>query len=428
MAQRSDPTGGARAGAPATASEGSPELLDIVLRSLLVGLCTVDAQGRLTSINAIGEELLGFSQADLAGGDLHQSIHHRRPDGTPLPAEECPLTAAVRLGAPQRGETVFWRRDGQPLPVRYTVATLHDERGGVAGAALTFLDLSEEQRSQVAARRTAEQIAEMSREAQELRQDRTRLLELERIKSDFLNLAAHELRGPLAVALGYVAMLGDGTFGPAGATNVATALPIVEMKLREINLLVNQMLDTARLEEGRLHVQVETVDVRSIVHQVLRVMTPLARDHRLVVVWSGEPVLAVADAARVTTILTNLVDNACKYSAAGSTVEIRCAAAGDEVVMSVRDEGVGIDPGDVGVIFQRFGRVVTRENSHIAGIGLGLYLSRDLARLQGGDITVESRPGQGSVFSLHLPAARGRERAQASGAEASPGTNTDGST
>jgi two-component system sensor histidine kinase BaeS len=117
----------------------------------------------------------------------------------------------------------------------------------------------------------------------------------------------------------------------------------------------------------------------------------------------GRPVVVNADEARLETAVKNLLDNALKYSPNGGEVECSVAVEGARAVVSVRDQGLGIAADDMSRLFTRFGRIVTAENSHIPGTGLGLYLARELVRMQGGDITATSASGEGSVFTLWLP-------------------------
>lgn len=237
-----------------------------------------------------------------------------------------------------------------------------------------------------------------------LRHEQMRLASLERIKSQFLNLVAHELRTPLAVARGYVSMIADGDFGSVHAADVSGPIAIIAAKLNEIGSLVDQMLETARLESGQLHLRFERVALREVVHDALRLMTPLARDHRIIAVWGPGDDAIVADRERVVTILTNLLDNACKYSPAGTSVEVRTGRSDDAVTVAVVDQGMGIDAHDLPTLFTQFGRIVNERTAHISGSGLGLYVCRDLARMHGGDITVAANPAGGSVFTLTLPA------------------------
>jgi signal transduction histidine kinase len=242
-------------------------------------------------------------------------------------------------------------------------------------------------------------------EAIQLRDNAIRMRELERMKSDFLNLASHELRAPIAVLRGYVSMLEDGSLGSL-SESMRAVVPVMTGKLREMNLMINQMLETARLEDSRLILTQERIDLREVLAGAGEVMRPIAADHHEILVDAGvRRVLVDADRSRLTTILTNLIDNAIKYSPQGGEVRCRLQVGRGGARLSVADSGLGIEGEDLPRLFTRFGRLVNAENSHIPGTGLGLYLSRELARMHGGDIEVESTPGQGSVFTLRLPVA-----------------------
>lgn len=233
-----------------------------------------------------------------------------------------------------------------------------------------------------------------------------RIAALERAKSDFLNLASHELRGPLTVVRGYMSMLADGTLGELSG-RVPDVLPVVMERLEAMNRIVDQIIDTARLADHEsVPMRVQSLDLREAVEAAVgESATRRSARHTVVVDLAGEPVPVRADRRRVGIAIAHLVDNALKFSPHGGEVVVRCVADRERgvAVISVRDHGLGIAPGDVGRIFTRFGRIVTPENSAIAGTGLGLYLSRDTVRRHGGDIAVESVPGQGSTFTLTLP-------------------------
>lgn len=247
-------------------------------------------------------------------------------------------------------------------------------------------------------------IREMSAsEETRLRAVADRARQLENVKAEFLRLASHELRSPLAVARGYMSMVENGDFGSLPAP-VAEVLPIVARKLGEINLLVDQMLETARLEDERLSLRLETLDLRDALTEAVATMRPLAKGGaRLRVDVGAEAMMVEADPARLITILTNLIENAIKYSPQGGEVRCGVRREGGVANVSVSDDGLGIAADHTPQLFKRFGRVLTPENSHINGSGLGLYLAQGLAGLHGGTITVSSEVGVGSTFTLHLP-------------------------
>jgi signal transduction histidine kinase len=239
--------------------------------------------------------------------------------------------------------------------------------------------------------------------------DRTRVVErmaaVESMKSQFLNLASHELRSPLSVIGGYVAMLEQGSLGEL-QEGARWAVKVLRTKTREMNVLVEQMLDAARLEDGSLALKLDLVDLTQLVNESVDAVRPMATDrHRLVVQAPAGELLVMADHSRLGSILVNLLDNAIKYSPEGG--EVCCQLVSEDAIVKVlvQDHGVGIADADMHRLFTRFGRITTPDTQHIGGTGLGLYLSRQLAQQHGGDLTVQSQPGAGSTFTLRLPRA-----------------------
>jgi hypothetical protein len=246
-----------------------------------------------------------------------------------------------------------------------------------------------------------------------------RMAALEAQKTQFLNLASHELRGPLTVIRGYSSMLESGLLGELNERGKKAA-PIMVAKVLEMNGLIEQMIEAARLEDGALVIKAEPADLRDIaVASVARVKPLLDEAHHVQLTTPDRPVRVKVDAGRIQTIITNLIDNAVKYSPEGGDVICTVTLRGGVAKVTVKDSGVGIAKKDLSVLFTRFGRVAHEETDHLPGTGLGLYLGRQLARLHGGEITVESEPGQGSTFTLHLPAADRPPVARVDGGEAS---------
>ena len=232
-----------------------------------------------------------------------------------------------------------------------------------------------------------------------------RLAELETVKSEFLRLASHELRGPLALVRGYLSMFEDGSL-PEVAGQARDVLPVMTTKLAQMSRMVDDMLETARLEDRRLHLTKRAIDLRDVVHHTIDDFSVHTGVHSLLVDICAEPLPLEGDAGRIGTIIRNLLDNAVRYSPGGGRIAVAVRSDGDVAEVAVSDQGIGIAASDMSRLFERFGRIVTPENSHIAGTGLGLHLSRELARLHGGDIVAESEVGHGSTFRLRLPLSR----------------------
>jgi len=295
---------------------------------------------------------------------------------------------AMHVSEYETGDRRIWEADIYPL-------------GGGTGRPPYVLVMGIEVTESVHARRRAAR--EQEEQAEILRANAERMESLEKIKSDFLNLASHELRGPLSVLRGYLAMLSDGSLGEL-PPRVRGILPALNAKASQMALLITQMLEAARLEDSQMQLKLEPVDMRGLVRRAVDTMGQLAAPGQsLLLEGARSEILLVADAARVETILVNLLDNALKYSPGGGGVRVKLAAGENHVSVSVIDQGMGIAAEDMPRLFTRFGRLVTVDNSHIPGTGLGLYLSREIARIHGGDITVTSTLGKGSAFTLRLP-------------------------
>ncbi len=234
-----------------------------------------------------------------------------------------------------------------------------------------------------------------------------RLTDLERAKSQFLNLASHELRGPLTVLMGYLSLLEDGAFGEVPA-ELGGVLPAINARIAEMEALINAMLETARLEDDRLELTLADEDLGAIAAEALERAEAFTQSgQQLTLSRPAERVPANVDRARVVLTIGNLLHNAIKYSVEHTDVRCEVRVEGDDALVAVSDRGIGIAAADVSTLFTRFGRVRTDPAARaIPGTGLGLFLARELARAHGGDITVDSVPGQGSTFTLRLPIAR----------------------
>ena len=290
------------------------------------------------------------------------------------------LGMVVALGS--RREGGFTEEDGWVLGISSQAAGLVWERAEALRALTEVRDREDERLREVAERAAA----------------------LESVKTRFLRLASHELRGPIAVARGYVSMLADGTLPLSG--DLEPVFATIQAKLTQMNLLVDDMLENARLEDGRLELNVEPTDLGELTREVVETMRPLAgAPIRLSLEVPARPVAVVVDRRRVGTILSNLIDNAIKYSPTGGEITVRVRGSRSRCTVTVEDHGMGIGPAGTPVLFTRFGRVVTRDNGHIPGSGLGLHLARELARLHGGDVRLTSTEGVGTTVTLLLPVA-----------------------
>lgn len=224
-------------------------------------------------------------------------------------------------------------------------------------------------------------------------------------KSEFLRVAAHELRGPLTVIAGYVSLLAGGDLGSPPERWLGP-LEIVSAKTRELNGIMDQLLDVARLDGDAAVRRRQPVDLREIAAAAAERARPRAAlaGGDVAVEDPGVPVVANVDSNQVGHILDNLLNNSLAYSKRPPRIVLRPSAEDGKAVIRVTDNGSGVPPDAVDVIFEPFRRGIEPGDETVPGSGLGLYISRELAHAHGGEVLLESSsPGEGSTFRVTLP-------------------------
>jgi signal transduction histidine kinase len=228
-----------------------------------------------------------------------------------------------------------------------------------------------------------------------------RIASLEKAKTEFLNLASHELRGPMTVIKGYLTMLEAGSLGELSAQS-SSVVHLLIAKSDEVNWMVEQMVEAARLEEGRMALKKLPADLVELTDLAIEGVSQLLSRHQISVEKPSGAVEAEVDPDRFQIVVRNLLSNAAKYSPNGARIKVRVTGNGMGRV-AVTDEGIGIAEEDQARLFSRFVRIETKATESVSGTGLGLWLSREIARMHDGDLTVESTPGRGSTFTLRVP-------------------------
>lgn len=231
--------------------------------------------------------------------------------------------------------------------------------------------------------------------------ERTRL---EQMKTDFISVVSHELRTPLTSIKGYTQMVLDGDAGKLNDEQAAY-LGVALANTDRLVDLVSDLLDLSRIESGRFELERGPVDLNAVVDDALRLMRPLIEakgQDLLVEPMDGLPVVE-GDHKRLVQVAVNLLSNANKYTPAGGRIGVSVGTEQGEVVLVVRDNGIGMRPEDQAHLFERFYRVRDAGAQDVTGTGLGLAISRSIVELHGGRITVQSALGVGSRFEVRLP-------------------------
>ena len=204
----------------------------------------------------------------------------------------------------------------------------------------------------------------------------------------------------MTVIKGYLTMLEAGALGDL-SPKARSVLPLLISKSDEVNWMVEQMIEAARLEEGRLALKRQHVDIVELTDSAIDGVRMLLSDHDLKVDAPVEAIEAEVDPDRFQIVVRNLLSNAAKYSPAGTDISVDVRRVDSQALVSVTDRGVGIAESDQEQLFSRFGRI--ESSVHVQGTGLGLWLSREIARMHDGDLTVTSTLGEGSTFRFMVP-------------------------
>jgi signal transduction histidine kinase/DNA-binding response OmpR family regulator/HAMP domain-containing protein len=246
---------------------------------------------------------------------------------------------------------------------------------------------------------------EIAKRNEELSTKNTEIEKAYKVKSDFLSSMSHELRTPLNSIIGFSSVL----LGPSGdplTDDQRMALEKVLKNGRHLLQLINDILDISKLESGRMTLSVETEDISSILSNCILIVEPLIQSKRLTItqdIQAGLPALST-DIVKVRQILVNLLSNASKFTEQGG-ISIKVAQQENGIVsFAVKDSGIGIAQKDFERVFEEFQQVDTSSTRKYKGTGLGLPIARKLARMLGGDLTVDSELGHGSTFKLTIPA------------------------
>lgn len=238
--------------------------------------------------------------------------------------------------------------------------------------------------------------------AEELRQARDLAVSASRNKSVFLATVAHELRTPLQSIMGYTELALD-DLRPLDHDATVRDLEIVLQTCSQLRMLIDNVLDLEKIEQGRMQTTFEPVDIREVCDEVIKTISPIARrgNNSLEVAVRGQPLVIKTDRAKLRQIMLNLLSNACKFTRNGS-IQLTVTRETHQIIISVADTGRGIDEADRESIFEAF-RQVGAVTSHPGGTGLGLTIVRRFVEALGGAVEANSEPGKGSTFTVRLP-------------------------
>ncbi len=374
----------------ASAPGAQPGEADVELLRAIVGsirdyaIFALDETGRVASWSPGAEAIKGWRAEEIVG--RHFSVFYP-PEDVASGKPDAELRAAAEFG---RFEDEGWRlrRDGSRFWANVIITALRYPDGRLRGFAKVTRDFTERKAAEETAHRLVAETA--AREAAQA---------AVAARDEFLAVAGHELRTPLTALLFHAESLARAaaTLPPATAARAAK----VSRSARRIARLVDELLDVTRISVGRLSLEPEPVDLAEVAREVVvRNAEPAALAGSPLRLHAPRPVRGLWDPGRVEQILEALVANALKYGR-GQPIDVAVEAGGDAARLVVRDRGIGIAPEDQARIFERFERATSVR--HYGGLGLGLWIVRQVVEAHGGRIRVESSPGAGATFVVELP-------------------------
>ncbi|XXF77533.1 PAS domain-containing protein [Myxococcaceae bacterium GXIMD 01537] len=364
--------------------------LDVLYRTAPIGLGFLDTHLRYVRVNDVLARMNGVSAEE------HVGRHPREVLG-PVPGAkvEALLRVPLETGEPQEGLELRSSDIDPRMPPIVWAASFYPVRtpeGRLLGVGVLLEDIT--------ARKDAEE-------------ERARLLhearEAIRVRDDFLSIASHELKTPLTPLSLRLAHLERRL--ERGESVDPGVLHQARMHLLRLTALINDLLDASRIEAGRLALHPEPTRLDGLVEHVIHGMKDVRDGRDIRFHHPAEAVQVRCDPFRLEQVIANLLENALKYSPAGGTVHVELQVRGDVAVLSVRDEGIGIPPDEQKLLFERFFRARNASSRSFGGLGLGLYISRDIVERHGGRIWVESEVDHGSTFFVALPLLASRSAA-----------------
>ena len=397
--------------------EETQQYLSRLIENSSDAIISTDVEGKVVLFNKGAEAMLGFQREEIIGQDVtvaYESLER---------AKEVIRQMRQYGGTVAGFETVLRAKDGTLIPVLISASVLYDAEGQEAGTVGFNKDLRERKRAEEVLRESHEKLEEYSQTLEQKVERRTVELaratslaqearavaeEASEAKSVFLASMSHELRTPLNAIIGYSEMLQEEA-EDLGQAALVPDLEKIHDAGRHLLGLINQVLDLSKIEAGKMDLFLETFDIAPMIQDVLGTIQPLVEKNANTLHLDHADNLGAmrADLTKVRQALFNLLSNACKFTERGTItlgVVREMGDGGAWINFRVTDTGIGMTPEQVGKLFQTFAQADASTTRKYGGTGLGLSISRQFCQMMGGEISVESAVGQGSTFTIRLPA------------------------
>jgi PAS domain S-box-containing protein len=337
---------------------------DAVIRSVAEGLLVVDAQGKVVMMNPAAERLLGVARKDKIGKPVDESLKDEQ------------IISLVKDSKNKNGKEIelFSQNNETSKTIRASSAVIENENGQTVGMVSVLSDITKQK-------------------------------EIDRLKAGFVANVTHELRTPL-VSIDKAISLLLSQNGSNLSQSQTQFLAIASRNCKRLSLLINDLLDLAKLEAGKMNVVLSACSIDKVVSESIEGLNPWAGAKSVTLVNKAEVNLPQVkiDPDKIIQVLNNLIGNAIKFTPNNGTITVEAKLYNDhEVVVSVQDTGVGIAKNELDKVFDKFYQTGERVATDVSGTGIGLSIAKEIAQLHGGKIWVESDSGQGARFSFTIP-------------------------
>jgi PAS domain S-box-containing protein len=371
-----------------------------LLESAPDAMVIVSGDGKIMLINAQTEALFGYAREEMIGKKVEMLVPDRYRGNHP--GHRGSYFGAPRARPMGAGLPLFARRkDGTEFPAEISLSPIDTPEGQLVTAAIR--DITERRRLEEI-RRKSQELEEQNRRV-ELEEQNKRMQEANRLKSEFVANMSHELRTPLNSIIGFAELMHKGKVGPM-ADDHREYLSDILTSSRHLLQLINDVLDLAKVESGKIEFRPEPIEVQKVVSEVRDILRGLAAEKRTRIEILVDPELTdvFLDPSKLKQVLYNYLSNAIKFTPDGGQVTVRVGRQGpDQLRFDVEDTGIGVRPEDIHRLFIEFQQLDSSMSKRYAGTGLGLALTKRIVEAQGGSVAVESVPQRGSTFSAILP-------------------------
>jgi len=365
-------------------------------------IIATDLHGTILSYNEGARRIYGYEPEEIIGAPVTILIP-RDPDQETRARE---ILARVHREGTFSSETTRVRKGGTTFPARFVMTMRYDDAGNPVGYTTISRDITQQKEMEARLREYTENLeALVASKTGELQDANAQLERANRLKAEFLASMSHELRTPLNAIIGFAGVLRDEMAGPLNDDQKQCVADVLASGQQLLNL-INDILDLSKVDSGRMELAAEDVILSGIFDEVQTIVQGMAVRKGLSLAFHEEPpgIVLSADRVKLLQILYNLLSNAVKFTPDGGSVRVEAERRPDDVCFRVVDTGVGIPGESLEMVFEEFRQVDARLSRQYGGTGLGLALTRKLVNLHGGEISVESRVDQGTVFTFTIPA------------------------